>query len=137
MKTAHAVEPSRYSQNAAVVGDVHEGRLMLVTGTTAGFLQVYLTKKDVQGYVPMDVGNVLTSPRGGICYALAAGTRLYQAPNRSSQIVDEVGSESEIMSQADAIGGYALVKTVHGRRGFVTGTAIGLSVVCAEAFESE
>jgi hypothetical protein len=123
--------------SSAVVGAVHRDRLMLVTGTTVSFLQVYLTKTDVQGYVPMDVGNVLTSPRGGICYALAAGTRLYQAPNRSSQIVDEVGPESEIMSQADAIGGYALVKTVHGRRGFVTGAAIGLSVVCAEAFESE
>jgi hypothetical protein len=123
--------------SSAVVGTVHEGKLMMVTGTTASFVQIYLTKTDVEGYVPMDVGNVLTSPRGGICYALAAGTRLYQTPNRSSQIVDEVGPESEIMSQADAIGGYALVKTVHGRRGFVTGAAIGQSVGCAEAFESE
>jgi hypothetical protein len=90
------------------------------------------------GYVPMDVGDVLTRSRGGgVCYELAVGTRLYQTPNRSSQIVDEVGPESEIMSQADAIGGYALVKTAHGSRGFVTGAAIGQSVGCAEAFESE
>jgi hypothetical protein len=128
----------RPDANSTVVGTVHEGKLMLVTGTTVSFLQIYLTKTEVPGYVPMDVGDVLTRSRGaGFCFALAAGTRLYRTPNQSSQILDEVGPESQIMSQADAIGGYALVKTAHGRRGFVTGAAIGLSVVCAEAFQSE
>jgi hypothetical protein len=123
--------------NSAVVGRVHEGKLMLVTGTTVSFLQIYLTKTDVTGYVPMDVRDVLTRSRGEGCYALAAGTRLYRTPNRSSQVVDEVGPENEIMGLSDAIGGYTFVKSARGRRGFVTAAAIGQYVDCLDAFYDE